>query len=107
MTLRRLGKKDEAARILEPIHAGLDVLDNTTYFNRLLLYKGLKKAEDVLDPATDDGIQLATQGYGVANWYLYNGQPAKAKQLFERVVSGAQWPAFGFIAAEAELARMR
>jgi hypothetical protein len=106
MTLRRLGKKEEAAKVLEPIHAGLDVQDNTAYFNRLLLYKGERKAEDVLDPATDDGIQLATQGYGVGNWYLYNGQPAKAREIFEKVVSGPQWPAFGFIAAEAELARM-
>jgi tetratricopeptide (TPR) repeat protein len=107
MTLRRLGRKEEAAKVLEPIHVGLDVLDNTAYFNRLLLYKGEKKAEQVLDLATDDGVQLATQGYGVGNWYLYNGQPAKAREIFEKVVAGPQWPAFGFIAAEAELVRMR
>ncbi len=107
MTLRRLGRKEEAAKVLEPIHAGLDILDNTAYFNRLLLYKGEKRSEDVLDPSTDDGVQLATQGYGVGNWYLYNGQTAKAREIFEKVVSGPQWPAFGFIAAEAELARMR
>lgn len=107
MTLRRLGKKEAAAKVLEPIHAGLEILDNTAYFNRLLLYKGEKKAEEVLDPATDDGIQLATQGYGVGNWYLYSGQPAKAREIFERVVAGPQWAAFGFIAAEAELLRMR
>ena len=107
MTLRRLGRTAEAAKVLEPIHKGLEILDNTAYFNRLLLYKGEKKAEEVLDPLTDDGIQLATQGYGVGNWYLYSGQPAKAKEIFERVVSGTQWAAFGFIAAEAELLRTR
>jgi tetratricopeptide (TPR) repeat protein len=107
MTLRRLGRAQEAAKVLEPIRADLDVRDNTAYLNRLLLYKGEKRPEDVLDPATDDGIQLATQGYGVGNWYLYNGQPAKAKEVFERVVAGPQWAAFGFIAAEAELLRAR
>ena len=107
MTLRRLGRAAEAAQVLEPIRPGLDVRDNTAYYNRLLLYKGLKRPEEVLDPATDDGIQLATQGYGVGNWYLYTGQAAKAKEIFERVVAGPQWAAFGLIAAEAELLRAR
>jgi len=107
MTLRRLGKTTDAAQVLEPIKPGLDVRDNLAYYNRLLLYKGLKKPEDVLDPTTDDGIQLATQGYGVGNWYLYTGQAQKAKEIFERVVAGPQWAAFGFIAAEGELKRLR
>jgi dipeptidyl aminopeptidase/acylaminoacyl peptidase len=107
MTLRRLGRAEEAARVLEPIRPDLDVLDNTAYLNRLLLYKGLKKPEDVLDPATDDGIQIATQGYGVGNWHLVNGDAVKAREIFERVVAGSQWAAFGFIAAEAELLRLR
>ena len=50
-------------------------------------------------------MELATYGYGVGHWYLVNGQRARAREIFERVVSGAQWPAFGFMAAEAELAR--
>jgi len=107
MTLRRLGRSAEAAKVLEPIHAGLEVLDNTAYFNRLLLYKGEKRAEEVLDPATEDPVQLATQGYGVGNWYLYSGHPAKAREIFDKVLSGTGWAAFGFIAAEAELLRMR
>ncbi|MGE0453372.1 MAG: prolyl oligopeptidase family serine peptidase [Vicinamibacteria bacterium] len=107
MTLRRLGRAEEAAKLLEPIRADLDVLDNTAYLNRLLLYKGLKQPEEVLDPATDDGVQIATQGYGVGNWYLVNGDAAKARGIFERVVAGSQWAAFGFIAAEAELLRMK
>jgi dienelactone hydrolase len=107
MTLRRLGRSAEAAKVLDPIHPALDVVDNTAYFNRLLLYKGQKKAEDVLDPATEDPVQLATQGYGVGNWYLYGGQPQKAREIFDKVVAGSGWAAFGYIAAEAELARMR
>lgn len=107
MTLRRLGRADEARKVLEPIRADLDVRDNTAYLSRLLLYKGEKKPEAVLDPATDDPVQLATQGYGVGNWYLYTGQPAQAREIFERVVAGSGWAAFGYIAAEAELARSR
>jgi len=107
MTLRRLGRTEEAQKLLAPIRADMLVGESSSYLNRLLLYKGEKKVEEVLDPATDDALVLATQGYGVGNWYLYNGQADKAKDVFERVVRGTYWPAFGFIAAEAELARMK
>jgi hypothetical protein len=52
-------------------------------------------------------VSAATLAYGVANWYLYNGKKAEAKALFERIITGPNWMPFGFIAAEAELARMK
>jgi tetratricopeptide (TPR) repeat protein len=106
MTLRRLGRAEEAARVLQPITKDLKVIENHSYWHRLLLYKGEKTAEELLGPR-DDGVELATYGYGVGNWYLYNGQREKALEVFRRVVAGPQWAAFGFIAAEAELARMK
>ena len=105
MTLRRLGRGEEAARVLDPITPQLKVIENHAYWHRLLMYKGLKKPEELLGPR-EDGVELATYGYGVGNWYLYNGQRDKALEVFRRVVAGPQWAAFGFIAAEAELARM-
>ena len=51
-------------------------------------------------------LDLATQGYGVGNWYLYNGEEDEARRIFEHVLSGDYWAAFGYIAAEAELVRM-
>lgn len=107
MTLRRLGRKAEADKVLESIKEGMNVLDNQAYYQRLLMYKGLRKAEDVLGSDEQDPLQLATQGYGVGNFYLVNGDTARAKQIFERVVAGTSWAAFGFIASEAELARMK
>jgi dipeptidyl aminopeptidase/acylaminoacyl peptidase len=104
MTLRRLGQTEEAERVLRPITAGLKVIENHAYWHRLLFYKGEKTAEELLGPRAD-AVELATYGYGVGNWYLYNGDREKARQVFERVVAGEMWPAFGFIAAEAELAR--
>jgi hypothetical protein len=50
-------------------------------------------------------VQIATQGYGVGNWYLVNGDTRKAREIFERVVAGNAWQAFGWIAAEADLKR--
>lgn len=105
MTLRRLGRDAEAARVLEPIHAGMRILENEAYHARLLLYRGERTPQDVLDPEGASDVDIATQGYGVGNWYLCNGDRAAAQALFERVVQGSAWAAFGFIAAEAELAR--
>lgn len=49
---------------------------------------------------------LATQGYGVGNWYLYSGDTVKAIDVFERIIAAGSQDAFGYIAAEVELARL-
>lgn len=106
MTLRRLGRKDEAAKVLEPITETMDVIENGSYHRLLLLYKGLLSPDAVLTPADKgDAIQDATVAYGVGNWHLYNGREAEARKIFERIMTGPQWGAFGYLAAEAELAR--
>jgi dipeptidyl aminopeptidase/acylaminoacyl peptidase len=106
MTLRRLGKKEDAARVLLPIRKDLDVIESTAYRDRLLMYKGEATAESLLGAGGDDPVALATYGYGVGNWYLYNGEPTRAREVFARVLAQPQWAAFGTIAAEAELRRM-
>ncbi len=103
-TLRRLGKDDEAQKVLEPVHEDMKILDNTMYHQLLMMYKGELKPDEVLN-GDSDALALATVGYGVGNWYLMNGQTEKAREVFERVLEGPYWPAFGFIAAEAEMSR--
>jgi tetratricopeptide (TPR) repeat protein len=105
MTLRRMGRDEEARQVLEPITADMDIIENGSYHRRLLMYKGELPAEELLNPEDGDALTLATQGYGVGNWYLYNGQPERAREIFQRVVDMEFWAAFGYIAAEAELAR--
>ena len=107
MTLMRLGRKAEAARVLERITPVMDILENQSYHKRLLMYKGLSTPESLLDTATADATTIATQGYGVGNYYLVTGQADKAREVLTRVVSGSGWNAFGYIAAEADLARMK
>ena len=106
MTLRRLGRSDEAARLLEGVGANLAVRQYHVYWNRLRMYKGEITPEALLTAGGSE-IDRATYGYAVGNWYLVNGQQDKAKALFEKIIGGASWIPFGFIASEAELARMR
>ena len=106
MTLMRLGRKPDAAKLLERISTKMEILENGSYHRRLLMYKGLEKPETLLDPAKADGLTIATQGYGVGNWYFVNGNRVRAREIFEQVVTGPNWSAFGYIAAEADLRRM-
>jgi len=106
LTLRRLGQDAAAARVLEPIHAGMNVTENRVYLNRLLMYKGVHAPDDLLR-AGGDAVTRATYGYAVGNFHLVSGRTAEARAVFQQVTAGEQWAAFGFIAAEAELARMK
>ena len=106
MTLRRLGREDEAAAVLEPIQRGMEIVENDSYYRRLLMYKGLLPADSLQRSGGQDAVTLATQGYGVGNWHLYNGRPEQAEEIFWQVTSAEDWAPFGYIAAEAELRRM-
>ena len=107
MTLMRLNRKADAAKVLERITPKMEILENASYHRRLLMYKGLEKPEALLDTAKADDTTIATQGYGVGNYYYVTGNTAKAREVFEKVTSGGGWNAFGYIAAEADLLRMK
>jgi tetratricopeptide (TPR) repeat protein len=106
MTLRRMGAEEKASRVLEGIAPEMDIIENGSYHDLLLMYKGLKPVEEIYSE-NEDELGPATVGYGVGNWYFYNGDTERAKQVLESVLSGEQWAAFGCIAAEADVARMR
>ena len=92
MTLRRLGRDAEAARVL-----GADLPRHAHPGER-----GLPPAAadvpgrlppDSLLAGGADPLTVATQGYGVGNWYLYNGYWARAMQVFGgwwRAATGAR-----------------
>lgn len=108
MTYRRLQEDKKAATLLTAITPNMEIIENTSYHNRLLMYKDLKKPEDLLDfenVSPDNQLDIVTQGYGVGNWYFYNGEEEKAKEIFGKILETDYWAAFGYIAAEAEAAR--
>ncbi len=106
MTYRRLGEVEKADALLERITENMNIIENDSYFERLMMYKGLRDPDQVLNIGPDNAdpdLALATQGYGVGNWYLYNRDTTKAIEIYNQVVAGKHFSAFGFIAAEADL----
>ena len=69
------------------------------------MYKGIFRPDEVLD-STADALEVATQGYGVANHYMSIGMEKEGVELLSRVADGPYWPSFGACAAEADLARV-
>jgi tetratricopeptide (TPR) repeat protein len=108
LTQRRLGRDSAAAAALEPITADLTVIENDAYHRLLLLFRGDASGDDLLASArSGDAIQNATVAYGVGAWALVNGDTARAGEIFRGILDGPQWAGFGYLAAEAELARAR
>ena len=113
MTLRRLARPGletaEAAEVLAAIDADLDIIENQTYHRLLLMVRDeLAPGEVLAEAGSDSGsLDFATVAYGIATWHLYNGREAEARALYERILQGGQWAAFGYVAAEAEVARSR
>ncbi|MEO6331547.1 MAG: tetratricopeptide repeat protein [Gemmatimonadaceae bacterium] len=104
MTLRRLGRATEAEAVVAPISRDMAIIENDAYHRLLLMYKGQLSPDSLAPPGTGT-LNDASIGYGLGNWYLYNGRRVDALAVFRRVLSGGNWPAFGYIAAEAEMAR--
>ncbi|HEX9729684.1 MAG TPA: tetratricopeptide repeat protein [Gemmatimonadales bacterium] len=105
MSLSRAGKHGEARAMLAREADSLPV--ENAYAQRIRLYRGLLEPDAVLAPADTGDVAVATLSYGVGNWYLLQGDTAQARHWFERSVASGGWPAFGFIASEAELRRLR
>jgi len=111
MTYRRMNNTKAAQALLIQIKEDMNLLENHSYHNRLLMYKGLKTPASLLNPKgdsqSDPGLTFATQGYGVGNWYYYNGQKEKAGEIFAKVLKSKSRAAFGYIAAEVDLENMK
>ena len=105
MILRRLNRVEEAKRILEPITANMTIIENDAYHKLLLFYKG-EIDENDLDANTSLGSSEAVQ-YGIANWHHYNGEIETAKVMYEYLIKNGNWAGFGYIAAEADLSRIK
>lgn len=109
MALRRAGRAAEAATALEPIREGFDIIENDSYYRLVKLYKTGVPATVIDSVLTSLAANPsdASFAYGIANWVLYTGDTTRAVRAFEQLLKGGSWASFGYIAAEADLARLR
>ena len=103
--LRRKGDEAEAARVLDVITADMNIIENMSYHNLCLFYKGELSLDELLGDGDGSPAGVAVR-YGAANWHYYNGDTEKAKAMLEELAGSAGWAGFGVIAAEADLAAM-
>lgn len=102
MIQRRLGNEEEARKLLEPIKKDAKIIENHNYYDLCKFYKGLHPIETLINPTADNAASDATK-YGLANWYFYNNDKEKSKELLEDIIRGKSWNSFGYIAAESDL----
>jgi tetratricopeptide (TPR) repeat protein len=108
VALLRAGRKADADKVLERITPDTNVQSSVAYLDRLLLFKGVKKEEEVAQAMQKDNLQLPTVAYGVGVWHLVNGRQERAREYFEKATAPpAQQSGFGSVASYYELQRMK
>jgi tetratricopeptide (TPR) repeat protein len=103
MIKRRMGDEEGAAKVLDVITPGMNVIENFSYYHLCLFYKGEMTVGELMGDG-EDTPSGASAAYGLANWYYYTGQEEKAMEHLNALIGTNSWAAFGFIAAEADLA---
>ena len=107
LNLLRLDRQEEAAEVLLAIDTEMDIIENHDYHRMLMVFKGEQDAEELWAEARTSGsLSLATVGYGLGAWHLLNGDEDSARLVWAEVLEEGQPSSFGFIAAEAEVARL-
>ncbi|MDH3440125.1 MAG: hypothetical protein OEM63_05200, partial [Gammaproteobacteria bacterium] len=101
--LRRKGDAEGAERVLDAISADMNVIENMSYHNLCLFYKGELSLEDLLRNSDGSPAGAAVM-YGAANWHYYTGDRETADEMLSQLVNLPSWAGFGVIAAEADLA---
>lgn len=106
IVLAELGRRDEAARLLEPVSRGLTIHENEDYRDALLFWRGEMTREELLHDAKPGTIAFATRAHAVARQLLHEGDAVGARELLSQVVVAGPMAAFSCIAAEVVVGRV-
>lgn len=108
LSLRKQGRHADAARAVEAVRPIRDVLEYRGYFELCRGYLGEMSLDEVFERAKSrGGVERGTCGFGAAMWWAFEGDAAGSTRLLRDVVQGDNPFAFGYIAAEVELANAR
>ena len=107
LTLRKMGRQKDADQHLKGVSNEMEIIENHDYYTILAMYKTNNEAKLLEKTQSQQTLSNATLGFALGAYYQIKGEKDKAKELFQKVVAGNQWSSFGYIAAEAELAKMK
>ena len=98
MINRRLGDIEGADRIIDKVNSEMDIIENMSYHQSCLFYKGeLKESQIVIDD-----VAL----YSLANWYMYEkNDTINAKKYYQKLLKNGNPYSFAFIAGESDWIR--
>ena len=102
------GNPTEAARVIDAIPADIDADRNHPYFHRVMVYKGITKPAELLDvnkPADEWTGRDITLGYGIANWYKFNGDEQTAEKIHKTILQTPFWNSWAYVVTDKEYAR--
>lgn len=98
----RLGNPERADSLLAPIQKEGIVIENQSYADLCLLYKGWISPDTLLQASPGNPSNDAVN-YGLANWYIHQGDSSKGIALLEALVDGKAFTSFGYLAAEGDV----
>ncbi len=107
IVLRKMGRQKDADRHLLDVTKEMQIIENYDYYDILLMYQSRDDSKLVEKTQNQQTLSNATLGFGLGTYYQLKGDKGKAKEMLEKVVAGNQWSSFGYIAAEAEMAKMK
>ena len=106
-SLRRDGRAEEARLAMAFVRPRMDIIENDSYHRLLLHFRGELDTNGVRGEVVEGTVDSPTVGYGLTQELLHRADEEAARAALVRVTRGDVWAAFGFIAAEADLARRR
>ena len=107
LTAKQLGHENIAAGALKRISPDMQLLENHDYHRLLLMFKGELSQGELLGKVESGALSGSTITYGVAMHRIFTGEQERGMTMLRNTIKNGFWPAFGSIAAEAELARMK
>lgn len=98
----RINRQNDLERVLNRIEMNMDILENFSYHQLCLLYKGNLTVEETRS-GIGEGPARDAVDYGIARWYACQDQEDKCQELLEEILTREGWASFGYIAAEADI----
>jgi len=111
LALRRMKLDKEAREALAAVRPRATVVENTGYYQRILMYRGAIAPDLMLAAWADDAEDekkpnALIRAYGLGNWDLWGGDVFMALGVFETILKEKAWSYFASIAAESDVAAL-